>query len=730
MDMVVRLLGDGKSFAGAMDSSRRNVGQLNSALDKLTAAMEAEASAGTQSSRQTQILALADKGASAAKVEYALALASQLDSQDELTAAMQRAAAEDQKAAAKEEARKARIEGITASLERQLAVVQQGGAKGVMLDVSRAGGSYNDAEKAAAIYNEIKHAEATKRAAAEQDALAERIDQMAASLRLEQEALSSDAATIEYRRLRMQGASHEQAELVAGIVRETAALKEEAAALDRQDEALTRANQAGVDLVATVRREAATFNMTSSELREFTAAQNGASAAAIKNAREIEFATGAAVRWDRQIQKQIQSQRQAQAAMGAGSKGQLAAIESIRGLEDAVQGYTNNGLKGMIVASSNNLGQIGALIGKSAGLYLMLGSTAALLGVSLLPKLMEWADGTAKVREETLKLNDANQKFHDEEMRRIDERYKANFSRGRDVRRNEKLLAGEASSKDLNSEAERLREQIEVDKEAQIIERRKQTEIQRNSALVHMKSNPYEQRSTIGERTVGGGYIGGAIDWSASWFSSASEDPEIAKKQRESWETAKKEMAESRSAQAAAAKDQDTHQALLARTEAAARERAKQERRKEIDEIIEKEREKNQKSFEQRSKQAADLADKERAFQADMLAKNAALEAKAADDARKEQVKGLEASLKVQKKNVEAQSDRGGNELSAVEANSSEAFKRVFEATRGGGGETNPQRVVAENTAKMLQQMRLDAERAEKELEALKELKPFKTGPA
>ena len=707
MDMVVRLLGDGKSFAGAMDSSRRNVGQLNSALDKLTAAMEAEASAGTQSSRQTQILALADKGASAAKVEYALALASQLDSQDELTAAMQRAAAEDQKAAAKEEARKARIEGITASLERQLAVVQQGGAKGVMLDVSRAGGSYNDAEKAAAIYNEIKHAEATKRAAAEQDALAERIDQMVASLRLEQDALSSDAATIEYRRLRMQGASHEQAELVAGIVRETAALKEEAAALDRQDEALTRANQAGVDLVATVRREAATFNMTSSELREFTAAQNGASAAAIKNAREIEFATGAAVRWDRQIQKQIQSQRQAQAAMGANSKGQLAAIESIRGLEDAVQGYTNNGLKGMIVASSNNLGQIGALIGKSAGLYLMIGSTAALLGVSLLPKLMEWADGTAKVREETLKLNDANQKFHDEEMRRIDERYKANFSRGRDVRRSEKLLAGDASSKDLTSEAERLREQIEVEREQRIIERRKQTEIQRAEPLVNLESNPYLKGK-----------------------STASRDEEVRKKEEERWEKNRKALVESRNAELAAAKDQDTHQALLARTEAAARERAKQERRKEIDEIIEKEREKNQKSFEQRSKQAADLADKERAFQADMLAKNAALEAKAADDARKEQVKGLEASLKVQKKNVEAQSDRGGNELSAVEANSSEAFKRVFEATRGGGGETNPQRVVAENTAKMLQQMRLDAERAEKELEALKELKPFKTGPA
>ena len=86
--------------------------------------------------------------------------------------------------------------------------------------------------------------------------------------------------------------------------------------MDRQDEALTRANQAGVDLVATVRREAATFNMTSSELREFTAAQNGASAAAIKNAgdRICDRGGGPVGSAD---SKQIQSQRQAQAAMGA-----------------------------------------------------------------------------------------------------------------------------------------------------------------------------------------------------------------------------------------------------------------------------------------------------------------------------------------------------------------------------------------------------------------------------
>ena len=57
--------------------------------------------------------------------------------------------------------------------------------------------------------------------------------------------------------------------------------------------------------------------------------------------------------------------------------------------------------------------------------------------------------------------------------------------------------------------------------------------------------------------------------------------------------------------------------------------------------------------------------------------------AKAADDAEGAG-EGLAASLKVQKKNVEAQSDRGGNELSAVEANLSEAFKRVFEATGRG----------------------------------------------
>ena len=59
MDMVVRPSGMGSRSVGAMDSSQCRQPIVP---DKLTAAMDMEGFMGTQSSRQTQILALADKG--------------------------------------------------------------------------------------------------------------------------------------------------------------------------------------------------------------------------------------------------------------------------------------------------------------------------------------------------------------------------------------------------------------------------------------------------------------------------------------------------------------------------------------------------------------------------------------------------------------------------------------------------------------------------------------------
>ena len=74
--------------------------------------------------------------------------------------------------------------------------------------------------------------------------------------------------------------------------------------------------------------------------------------------------------------------------------------------------------------------------------------------------------------------------------------------------------------------------------------------------------------------------------------------------------------------QAAAAKDQIRIRRCW-RDGSGARERAKQERRKEIDEIIEKERRRIRR-VSSAIQTGGGPGDKERAFQADMLAKNAA----------------------------------------------------------------------------------------------------------
>ncbi len=147
-----------------------------------------------------------------------------------------------------------------------------------------------------------------------------------------------------------------------------------------------------------------------------------------------------------------------------------------RGLEDAVAGYTNNGLKGMLMATTNNVNQIGSLIGGTAGLALSVGSIAALLGVSLIPKLLEWADGSAKIREEQAKLDMEAEKFHEREMKRIDERYKASFGTSRERRRSSELLSPETRATELRNEEKRLKEQIIEDRERATLERRKQNE--------------------------------------------------------------------------------------------------------------------------------------------------------------------------------------------------------------------------------------------------------------
>lgn len=99
MDMIVRLLGNNSGFDTAMKSSSRTTASLNTSLDRLTASMQQEIQTGVtvaSSKKQlidhSQLLEAADRGASNAKVEYALALRSELEALRELHLAEQREA--------------------------------------------------------------------------------------------------------------------------------------------------------------------------------------------------------------------------------------------------------------------------------------------------------------------------------------------------------------------------------------------------------------------------------------------------------------------------------------------------------------------------------------------------------------------------------------------------------------------------------------------------------------
>ncbi len=156
--------------------------------------------------------------------------------------------------------------------------------------------------------------------------------------------------------------------------------------------------KAGQSLIVTLKNELATYGMTTSEINQYKAAQAVATAEDRKAASVIQWKIDEQQRFDRQIQKQITSQRAATAETGGMSRGSMILTESIRGAEDAVAGFTNNGLKGMLQATTNNIGQIGSLMSSSAGLYLQIGSIAALVAVSLVPMLQKWMEGNNEVR--------------------------------------------------------------------------------------------------------------------------------------------------------------------------------------------------------------------------------------------------------------------------------------------------------------------------------------------
>lgn len=198
------------------------------------------------------------------------------------------------------------------------------------------------------------------------------------------------------------------------------AMRKKQQAQQRAIEADRQAKEAGESLITTLERQRDTVGMTSAELQLYRAKQAGASAADIERARALQqeiVQLQAAAEANESLSQEANRTAAAQQGMGRGS---LLLTEGVRGLEDAVAGFTNNGLKGMLMATTNNMTQIGALAGGTAGMAVSVGAVAALIGVSLIPKMIEWANDTKKITEEKERLDKASKTAFDNEVERME----------------------------------------------------------------------------------------------------------------------------------------------------------------------------------------------------------------------------------------------------------------------------------------------------------------------
>lgn len=302
------------------------------------------------------------------------------------------------------------------------------------------------------------------------------------------------------------GASEGQVNAALGLQDEVERLQAKAAAIRKKaDEtaaaaaADARAKQAGESYINSLRDEINTLNMTSSELRGYKAAQVGVTQEVIKSGRQLEWQIGTQQRFERSIQKQIEAQ---QAANAGSRRGTMMVTEGIRGVEDAVAGFTTNGLKGMLMGVTNNVTQLGSLMGGNAGLMLSIGGIAALIAVSLVPKLIDWANNTKAIEEASKALAESTKRQHDEEVKRLNERLDLNAELARIARDNARQIedAKPVTGVPLSSKAENLKRAVRDKKD----EAESQSDIQNRERMKQMD---------LRQANPGLGHVGGLPQW-------------------------------------------------------------------------------------------------------------------------------------------------------------------------------------------------------------------------
>lgn len=367
------------------------------------------------------------------------------------------------------------VQKLITDLERQRDALQGGATQLDLMALADRGASVASIEYVASLRAEVSQLQLDQQAvqeAAEAKRLLQRdVDKLIADLERQRTALVGNVDSTELWDLASRGASDAVLRHIAALKQEVQTLQQAKETQETANKETSRAKQLSDDLVQSLQREISNWGMTANQIRIYEAAQNGANREAIEAAYVLERQARQQRQLDHAIQTQIQSQQAITAANAGSGRGTMVLTESIRGLEDAVAGYTNNGLKGMLQATTNNITQIGALVGGNAGLILSIGSIAALIGVSLVPKLIEWANGTEALDEANKKFFEEQKKRFDEEVKRLDTLFERHARLQGIIEKGAEFRSKpDASSADLEGEAKRLKQEadkrvLEIEKE-------------------------------------------------------------------------------------------------------------------------------------------------------------------------------------------------------------------------------------------------------------------------
>ena len=615
MSMVVTLSGEGKSYAGTMDSASRSTSKLNADLDKLTAAMEAELAGEAAATTQKKILEAADKGASAAKVEYAMALANELDSHRQLAAAIAAEAA-----ATKDNA---------AWIQKTIAAEQA---------------------RSAANKESIHHS------------------------------TMKEMAT--------RGATEEEVDAYYTAVQATQKENQLTAALSKKTEATKKA----------------------------TTATSGHGNSATRN---------------------------------------MMAIQALAfGVQDAAQVYGNTGLAGALSASANNIIFMTSMISPQLAILTAVGVAAGQFAAILLPM----AFNTRKAADEAARLNTIWVSDIDVLLKRADAQRDFNRAMGdaKDRGSAEGLATNTArEGQDIDAElADRRRivsdlaAKMRDAKEAEAAWHRERklgwlatgagamtadgvAQYKNLQTLIKKQQDEIKELEARRAANAAAQPLAAQNAAAANAEQRIEESEAFRKKKQEEDRARETKWLEQKAAEEAKAHDQfvKSKADMERATTMQLLDDEQVKRMKIMDELAERQRSIYQWLEEGRISQQDAMGMDSRSQQAafkSLQELDGKAKAKQATDA----ATAFEKQLQKDKKIFANQSDGGGgNELTAVEANSSSAFKAIFDATAGGGG-GNPNAQVAENTAKMKEYMRLYLEAADRQLEATKKQTGLKTGPA